>query len=148
MSHILTLAGLSLKYALIGSAPTGLLCWKQNIWTKAFASMFAFLVAADAFTLVGSHLCNEGFPPLYLPFLFGIMAASLPWVPGRWRWAIPPALLVVILAGVYTSDALADSYHSPTVTGNPKSASGRFWHTPLTGQYPRDMNKFPKRKMQ
>jgi hypothetical protein len=148
MPHILTLAGLCLKYLIIGTTPTALLWWKQNFWTKAFVSMVAFCVAAYTFLCAGSHLCNEGLPPLYLLFLFGIMAASLPWVLGRWRLTIPPALVAVILAGVYTADVLADSYHSPTVTGNPKSSSGRFWHTPLTGQYPRDMKKFSRRKIQ
>ena len=42
------------------------------------------------------------------------------------------AMLFVTLVGL-----LVSSYHSVEVTGNPELANGRYWHTSLTGMYPR-----------
>jgi len=112
MSHILTLAVFSLKYVIIGILPTALLWWKQDFWTKTCVSVVAFCVSAYTILLAGLFICDEGSPTLYLLILFEIMAASLPWVLGRWRLAIPLALAAVILAGVYSADTL-DSYTKP-----------------------------------
>jgi hypothetical protein len=48
---------------------------------------------------------------------------------------------VTISGGILTAGHLTSSYHLDTVTGNPNYTSGRFWHTPLSGQYPRDRGK-------
>jgi len=112
MPHILTLADFSLKYVIIAILPTALLWWKQTFWTKAFVSLVAFCVTAYTILLAGTFMCDEGSPTLYLMILFGIMAASLPWVLGKWRLAVPCALAGVVLAGVYSADTL-DSYMKP-----------------------------------
>jgi hypothetical protein len=39
------------------------------------------------------------------------------------------------------------SYHRDNITGNRDYRSGTFWHTPFTGQYPRDPSQtFEKRQ--
>jgi hypothetical protein len=125
----------------VGVASTGLFWWKRNIWTKASVSVIAFIAAAYAFRFAGIHKCDEGSPPEILAFAVGGLAASLPWMLAQWRLAVPLAFVVVFFAGTFTARALAHSYHAPEVTGNPAFSSGRFWHSSVTGQLPRDPKK-------
>lgn len=111
---------------------------KRMVWIKAIISVIMFIVAVFAFEAAGQHKCNEGNPPASLAYIMGMLAASLPWVLARWVWIVPIAFAMVVYAGTHTADALADSYHGEAVTGNPVFSSGRFWHTWISGQYPRD----------
>jgi hypothetical protein len=125
----------------VGVASTGLFWWKRNVWTKASISVVAFIAAAFAFKFAGMHKCNEGNPPELLGNVVGVIAASLPWMLAQWRLAVPLAFVVVFFAGTYTARALAESYHAPAITGNPAFSSGRFWHSSVSGQLPRDPKK-------
>lgn len=89
----------------------------------------------------GMHKCAEGHAPSYLAFLFASIVASIPWLTGAHPWAIRALIVVVLSSGMTCANLLASSYHQNNITGNPDFASGRFWHTPFTGQYPRDHDK-------
>ena len=125
----------------VGIASTGLLWWKRNSWIRASISVITFTVTAYAFHFAGMHKCFEGNPPEFLEYAVGALAALLPWVFARWRSVVPLSFTIVFFAGTFTAGVLADSYHGPTVTGNPAFSSGRFWHSTLTGQLPRDPKK-------
>jgi hypothetical protein len=142
MPYVPLLAGWSDWFYLgVGIASTGVLWWKRNLWTKAMVSVIAFVAVAYAFQFAGMHKCFEGRPPALLEYFVGAIAAALPWALGQWRLAVPVAFAIVFLTGTFTARALADSYHGPGVTGNPAFSSGRFWHTPVSGQFPRDPKK-------
>lgn len=85
----------------------------------------------------GGHECAEGKPPEYLAFVGGGLAGAVPWCRSfsmniRRMLAFCIAMLFVTMVGL-----LVSSYHSVGITGNAKLANGRYWHTTLTGQYPR-----------
>jgi len=85
----------------------------------------------------GGHECAEGKPPEYLAFVGGGLAGAVPWCRSfsmniRRMLAFSIAMLFVTMVGL-----LVTSYHSVDITGSAKLANGRFWHTALTGQYPR-----------
>ena len=128
-------------YVAVGLGASGLLWWKNHWWVKAAISVVLFIGAAYAFQFAGMHMCFEGSPPAVLEVLFGGLAASLPWLLGRWKWPVPVAFIAVFFTGTFLAGFLASSYHGEDVSGNPDFSSGQFWHTPISGQYPRDLEK-------
>ena len=129
-------------YAIVGVAITGLLWWRRDWWIKAVVSLVIFVGVAYPFQFAGMHKCYEGRPPNVLEYAFGIIAALLPWCFGNWKWPVPVGFVAVLFLGTFTARSLAHSYHCTNVTGNPGFSSGRFWHSPISGQYPRDQEKY------
>ena len=110
-------------------------------WENRKAILIASLVVGSLVTIMiqawGAHESGQGKPPTYLAFVGGILAGAVPWCQSfsiriRRVLAFSIALLFVTLVGL-----LVSSYHSVGITGNPKLANGRYWHTALSGQYPR-----------
>ncbi|MEP4077933.1 hypothetical protein [Haloferula sp.] len=125
----------------IGLVSTGALWWRQNGWTKAITSVVLLLTVLQSFLFAGYHKCYEGSPPMTLGWVFGLLAASLPWLINKWKFAVPLIYLVLITAGAQIARSLARSYHGSEVTGNPAFSSGDFWHSAITGLHPRDAEK-------
>ena len=79
--------------------------------------------------------------------VFGAAAAIIPWIKSisvPYRRGIAG---LTVFFGMVIAMLLTSSYHGKEVTGNPEYSNGRFWHTPITGQYPRSiqsggLNKF------
>ena len=66
-----------------------------------------------------------------------LLTAAAPLLATRRRWLIPILVCASFTSSVLSALLLMDVYHSKDYTGNPAYSSGRFWHTPLTGIYPR-----------
>jgi hypothetical protein len=108
---------------------------------RIIISIVLFIVATIHFQLSGSHKCDEGSPPEFLSFIAGVVTATIPWLFTRWKWTRRIVIVVMLIACGAVSSILAHSYHGQYITGNPEFSSGRFWHTALSGQYPRDRYK-------
>ena len=128
-------------YMVAGLAATALLWWRSDGWIRAVVSVVMFGCVGYPTRFAGMHECFEGRPPELLELVFAGIAASLAWSLGRWRWPVPLTFIMLLSAGTFTARALAHSYHSDEITGNPEFSSGRFWHTAITGQLPRDKDK-------
>ncbi|MCH7225218.1 hypothetical protein [Haloferula sp. A504] len=125
----------------IGLVSTGILWWRLTGWTKSIVSIVLLLTVLQSFLFAGYHKCYEGSPPMTIGWVFGLSAASLPWLIHQWKFAIPLVYFVLIATGAQTARSLARSYHGSEVTGNPAFSSGEFWHSPITGLHPRDAEK-------
>jgi hypothetical protein len=108
---------------------------------RALISLALFLIGSILVALCGMHMCDEGKAPQFVVFATAFLLALYPWFKKLNPWCIRGLIAVTLSAGMFTSNYLATSYHSENITGNPDYASARFWHTPFTGQYPRDAKK-------
>lgn len=120
---------------------------KTSQWRERAASSFAIFV----FTTVvvgfsGMHMCDDGKLPSFVMFATGVVAGIFPWLYSAHPWLIRGLIFLTITIGLVSSRILITSYHSDSITGNPKYSSGRFWHTSFTGQYPRDHKKMAELK--
>ena len=104
---------------------------------RIFCTLMLLLLAAFTIFICGSHKCDEGDAPASIMLATAALTACLPWMLRLHPWLMRAAVAVVIYAGATIASDLTHSYHRDDMTGNPRYASGRFWHTPLTGQYPR-----------
>ncbi|MCX6907805.1 MAG: hypothetical protein NTY01_07160, partial [Verrucomicrobia bacterium] len=82
--------------------------------------------------------CSEGSSPLFVVFTCAGVAALGPFCVRLRSWRLPLYVFFVVIGGIFIAEYLAASYHRKDITGNPAFSSGQFWHTPFTGQYPRD----------
>ncbi len=114
---------------------------------RAMSSIALFFITWILVGVSGMHMCQEGRSPSYLAFVFAFLASSMPWQRGLHPWTIRALIAVVFGSGISSSSYLASSYHQKEITGNPDYASARFWHTALTGQYPRDKAKMERKRM-
>ncbi len=114
---------------------------------RAMSSIALFLITWILVGVSGIHMCQEGRPPSYLAFVFALLASAIPWLIGVNLWMIRALLAVAVGGGISCASYLASSYHQKHITGNPDFASERFWHTPFTGQYPRDKAKMERKRM-
>ena len=89
----------------------------------------------------GAHKCDEGTPPTLFLLLVVVPVAIIPWINWLNPWVMRGLISIAITFGLIWAGDLAHSYHGETITGNPAYSSGTFWHTPITGQYPREPNK-------
>ena len=105
---------------------------------RALGSIALLVFTAIIVFMSGQHKCEEGTVPLFIACTTAVLAASLPWVLCSRPWLMIGLVVLVVIGGVTIASCLATSYHQDSITGNPKFASGRFWYTRLTGQYPRD----------
>jgi hypothetical protein len=113
---------------------------EMSVGWRIAASVQVFLAAFFAVGCAGVHMCHEGGSPLFLNLAVGALASIVPWF-HKWNvWVLRACIIVVTIVGMHTARFLAHSYHGDTITGNPRFSSGRFWHTPFTGQYPRDQS--------
>ena len=123
--------------ALIVLVSTLHLKWWDSTWAMILSSVLLGSLVTLMVQAWGAHQCAEGKPPGYIAFLGGTLAGAVPWCHSlsmaiRCWLAFSIAMMFVTLVGL-----LVSSYHSGGITGNPKLANGRFWHTTLSGQYPR-----------
>ena len=105
---------------------------------RAISSILLLPLTALAVSISGEHKCDEGSVPPFVALATAVLAAGVPWVLRSRPWMMRGAAALVVLCGGIVESGLANSYHRDAITGNPSFASGRFWHTALTGQYPRD----------
>lgn len=123
--------------ALIVAAATTHLHWCRGRGAIVLSSLLLGTMVTVAVLIWGAHHCEEGRPPAYLPFVGGLMAGAVPWcrsfsIAIRRVLAFCISMLFITLVGL-----LVSSYHSQEITGNAEMANGRYWHTALTGMYPR-----------
>ncbi len=111
--------------------------WKKS-WARLLSALIIFPLAAHYINYCGLHFCDEGNPPLFMVLTYAGAAALGPFCVRLCRWRLPLYVFLMTIAGIATSMHLAGSYHRQDITGNPAYSSGQFWHTPFTGQYPRD----------
>ncbi len=86
------------------------------------------------------HACDQGRAPHFVRYGLYCFGVATPWVFPRRPWIIRATLFAALSVGMTIAIYLTNSYHGDSITGNPHYSSGRFWHTPFTGQYPRDPN--------
>jgi hypothetical protein len=110
----------------------------SGLMALTVSSVTLFTLTAFTMFMCGSHKCDEGGTPLSVIVTTGVLAASLPWVLRGHPWLLRGIVAAAIFVGANVASKLTHSYHRDDITGNPRHASGRFWHTPLTGKYPRD----------
>ena len=144
-NRVIWVMSLYKSYAVVIVLLVLLLMW---IWNKpnkhrirVVYALILFLVAALYNAQCGSNKGYEGRAPLFMVLMFAGAASLGPFCIRLRRWQLPLYVFLMIIAGAATSIYLTDSYERPDITGNPAFSSGRFWHTPFTGQYPRDMEK-------
>jgi len=109
--------------------------------SRTLSSLLLLALTAMAVFILSQHACEEGTAPPFVVFGTAVIAAGCPWLLPRRPWAMRGAIAVVVSCGIVVAQDLTNSYHRNSITGNPDYASGRFWHTSLTGQYPRDPSK-------
>ncbi len=115
---------------------------RTSTWkARAVSSIGIFLLAQLAVTIFSYHKCNEGSTPPFVMYAVASVAALFPWIYSTNPWAIRGMIAVTVMTGMLSAKHLTSSYHSERVTGNPSYATERYWHTPFTGQYPRDREK-------
>lgn len=120
---------------------------KTSQWRERALSSFAiFLFTTVVVGFSGMHMCNEGSPPSFVMLATGVVAGIFPWLYSAHPWLIRGLIFITVTMGMFSAKSLASSYHLPSITGNPKYTSGRFWHTAFTGQYPRDHEKMAEIK--
>lgn len=108
---------------------------------RAICSLLLLGLIALVIDLKSLHLCDEGGAPWFIRYGFGALGAALPWVMPSHPWLTRVSLIPIILVGVFVARHLTASYHSEEITGNPLYSRGRFWHTPFTGQYLRELKE-------
>ena len=86
------------------------------------------------------HACDQGRAPHFVRYGLYCFCVAVPWVFPKRPWTTRATLFAALSVGMTIVIYLTDSYHGDSITGNPHYSSGRFWHTPFTGQYPRDPN--------
>lgn len=113
---------------------------------KAISSgLLLFLIPLHIYSMSG-HLCDEGNAPIFIQFGFAAIGAALPWVLPSYPWITRLAIVPILLVGGGVASYLTATYHRDDITGNRSYSSGWFWHTPFTGQYPRDPAMTPERR--
>jgi len=119
----------------------GLSLWPQRIWKNAiglaYSSGILFLTVSFFVFTAGCHACDQGDPPLFVVLATATLAVLGNIFIRKVRWLLLVWICAVSTLGMVTTSRLANSYHRRDITGNAKYASGRFWHTPVTGQFPR-----------
>ena len=119
---------------------------EMSVRWRIGASIQVFLAASCAVVCAGIHMCDEGGSPLFVTLTVGALAAVIPWF-RRWNvWVLRICMIALLMVGMRTASLLTNTYHGDAITGNPEFSSGRFWHTPFTGQYPRDQSR-PRERM-
>ena len=108
---------------------------------KALSSFMLFVFSIPAVAFFGLHMCVEGNPPPFVIYATATLSASVPWIIPAHPWWIRGLIAIILSCGILTASYLTSSNHSESITGNPNYASQRFWHTFLTGQYPRNLEK-------
>ncbi|MEM7391254.1 MAG: hypothetical protein AAF492_02815 [Verrucomicrobiota bacterium] len=111
---------------------------------RAVSSLIVFPLTFFIVSLFGFHKCDDGTSPAYIAYTTALLSASLPWIGRLPLWLGKTMIAVLLTSGAMASSYLSSSYHREDITGNDKYSSGRFWHTPFTGQYPRDKSKTPR----
>ena len=111
--------------------------WGGRLISSVLIALLSFPLVA----IVGFHHCDEGSPPPLIVLTPAILCAIFPWMRFLNVWIVRCLIAVVLSSGLLTASFLTSSYHLPDITGNPEYASERFWHTWITGQYPRDKAK-------
>lgn len=107
---------------------------------RTATSILLLLLIALNIDMKSSHMCDEGSAPFFVKYGFGMCGAALPWLLPSHPWITRGAVIPTILIGVFVARFLTASYHRDDITGNRAYSSGRFWHTPFTGQFQRDPN--------
>jgi len=111
---------------------------------KTGSSAALFVLTWLFVSFAGHHLCDEGGAPAFVVLTAAVGTASTPFLLLSRLWLLRLVVGLVAGAGMFLAAHLAASYHRDEITGNPRYSSGRFWHTPFTGQYPRDKAKTPR----
>jgi hypothetical protein len=116
--------------------------WPMWVWKKAWipgvSAALIFPLAVFVVGFAGFHHCDEGGAPTFVVFASAAIAAAGPFFVPMRRGLLPAYVALAVSAGMLTAGHLTSSYHRDDITGNPEHASGRYWHTLFTGQYPRD----------
>jgi len=107
---------------------------------RATTSVLLLLLISLVIDMNSSHMCDEGSAPFFVKCGFGLCGAALPWLLPSHPWVTRGAVIPAMLVGVFVARYLTASYHRDDITGNRAYSSGRFWHTPFTGQFHRDPN--------
>lgn len=133
---LINLAGLAIAslVAVFGTVP---LFFGKGVWHKTGSSLLLFLSVAFGVLIAGAHMCDEGGSPPFVILSTAAVCSAMPWLALKNAWLTRIAIAVVLMSGMAAAHNLADSYHAENITGNPEYSSGRFWHTPFSGQYPR-----------
>lgn len=108
---------------------------------RAIATILLSCMTCFVVVMSGFHHCDEGGAPSFVIFSSAAITGVLPWLNRLHPWSIRIAIALTVTTGMVSATYLSSSYHRDTITGNPKYSAGRFWHTPFTGQYPRDRVK-------
>jgi hypothetical protein len=92
--------------------------------------------------MAGLHHCDQG-TPYRLSAVFGVLAFILvAFIRRRGRALL--GLLLIACLGTIQSCYVSGLYHSDEMTGNPRYGSGSYWHSFLTGAYPRRSDAGPR----
>ncbi len=119
--------------------------WKESsLWRRIVASVILSLLSFLAIEMAGMHMCREGGSPAFVVWSVTGIAATLPWIVRKNLWLLGLNIALVVTSGMHIAHSLTNSYHRDDITGNPDYSSGRFWHTPFTGQLPRDREKMKR----
>lgn len=113
---------------------------------KTVSSVLLLILIAFLIDSHSGHLCDEGRAPIFITFGFGAIGAALPWILPALPWVTRGTIIPLILIGEFVASFLTASYHRDDITGNRRYSYGWFWHTPITGQYPRDPSMTHKQR--
>lgn len=121
--------------------PALLYLWRVNRVTVPIAALSSGALAWFAIWIRGQHRCIEGDPPVTTVVFLALLVSAAHFTSFANKWlAVGLATLVAISSQAFVGH-LARSYHSDTITGNPRMAQDTFWHTFFTGQHQRDPTK-------
>lgn len=139
MNYLLSmLFPLIVSLVIVIIAMTHLQRWK-GITSLSISSLIIFMLMFLMATAYGNHKCDQGSAPEYIAILSGAMGMIVPWIRKVSVWRRRCIVAAVSFVWISIGMFLTSSYHGEKITGNPKYSNGRFWHTALTGQYPRSV---------
>ena len=110
-------------------------------WPLRLLSLLFTLFLIGCVFATTDHMCDEGDAPLFLMLASSLSASIFPLLFATRPWLCYGSVAFIAFSSFCASAYLTASYHRDDVTGNPRYASGRFWHTPFTGQMPRAANQ-------
>jgi hypothetical protein len=115
------------------------LSWRKSALARVISSLLLFPLTWVMVYSFGNHLCDQGGAPAYISVTVAAFVTATPWLPSLSFWFQRLAAGTLILLGMFTTSMLASSYHGDDVTANPAYSDGHFWHTSISGQYPRSI---------
>jgi len=140
--HLLLMALVAIPTSAVVVGVSVLPIWRWDTpWARFGSALLLFFGVALFSGMTGVHMCNEGGTPPFVMFAGGALASAVPFLFSGRRWRIAICAWMVCATTMLIAAHLTDIYHESEYTGNPAYSAGRFWHTPITGLYPRSQKR-------